>query len=588
MPALDALKGFWILVVFLLTFFWLPTRLFSGRPNAPRVIRIAGNGVRTVLCVTILVFLLCSLRVFGAIAVVLFFLGAIGLGWFRRRGGRISRGLWTSLQTTTINIMRRVESRSFNLFLSRKRTSTGGRWSWGLRVNSWLRLLEGKELLGACFVVVLGMTLVLRTEHALQQLRFDQPEQYSALLRARELMLNMHPAGRPFVFPAMIATTSLLSGADSMQVTRFLAPAIGLLVVLATGLLIQFCARVGVAVVAAIYCLGAAAFPLARNQTGMAMSAMEKIKSVFAGSPATVRARPEFALGLLFLLLALTFLADWYRNSRGWDSLLDFTCCLLLTGLISQLLLIILLVAAGVLLLRPMAGLLAFVLLCYGLIASATLSTIIIIPDEMRTILPVAAAILVGCFLAFIEAQLAGRNRRSAETVLLVACLFAAVIWFPPQRLSGRCLEYEAAARATQEIAYRFPRQSWVVAAPVEQLAETLGLGGHEDLAGFVEKYRTRAASPEFRFPDEQEDLFVYVEKKPFQIFSREPETVSFSVLTDPTYRNYRSPGGRASLEAAALQLCENYRQNHSNTDVFFENEALRIYHIHRQQASDR
>src|SRR5205085_8076946 len=211
---------------------------------------------------------------------------------------------------------------------------------------------------------------------------------------------------------------------------------------------------------------------------------------------ATVRARPEFALGLLFLLLALTFLADWYRNSRGWDSLLDFTCCLLLTGLISQLLLIILLVAAGVLLLRPMAGLLAFVLLCYGLIASATLSTIIIIPDEMRTILPVAAAILVGCFLAFIEAQLAGRNRRSAETVLLVACLFAAVIWFPPQRLSGRCLEYEAAARATQEIAYRFPRQSWVVAAPVRSEEHTSELQSQSNLVCrlMLEKKKPRRA----------------------------------------------------------------------------------------------
>jgi hypothetical protein len=587
MPVLDALKAFWILVVFLLTFFWLPAHLFSGRPNRPRVIRIAGNCARTVLCMTILVFLLCGLRVFGVITVVLFLLGAIAVARFRKRGG-VSRGLWASLQSTTINIMRRVESRSFSLFLPVSRhVATSGRRSWGSRVNAWLRLLEGKELLGACFVVVLGMTVVLRTEHAVRELRFDQPEQYSTLLRARELMLNIHPAERPFVFPAMIAATSLLSGADPMQVTRFLAPVTGLLAVLAVGLLIQVCApRVSVACVAAIYCLGAAAFPPARNQTDVAMSAMEKMERVFTGSPALVRARPEFALGLVFLLLALAFLADWYRNSRGWDSLLDFTCCLLLTAIISQVLLMVLVIVAGVVLLRPLAGLVAFAMLCYGWIASAALTAVIIVPDEMRTILPVAAAILVGCFLAFIEARLAVAESRRAETVLLAACLSVAAIWFRPQQLSGRCLEYEAAARATQEIASRFPRQSWVVAAPVEQLAETFGMGGHEDLAGFVEKYRTQVASPEFRFPDAR-DLFIYVEKRPFQIFSREPETVSFSVLTDPTYRHYRSPGGRASLEAAALQLCENYRQYHSNADVFFENEVLRIYHVHRQQASD-
>src|SRR6266699_3780517 len=585
MAAMDALKAFWILGVFLSTFLWLPTHLFSGRPNSPGVIRIAGNWARTVLCVTILVFLLSSLRVLGAITVVLLFLGTIAVSWFRKRAGR-PRRLLTNLQAATVSIMCQVESRSLGLFLPRRRSPTSARLPWGLRVTPWLKVLEGRELLGACFVVVLGITVVLRTEHALRELRFDQPEQYSALLRARELMFNTHPAGRPFVFPAVIATTSLLSSTDPTQVTRFLTPAIGLFVVLATGLLIQVCARAGVACVAAIYCLGAAVLPTARSQTGVAISATEKIESVFSVSPATLEVRPEFALGLLFLLLALVFLADWYRNSRGWDSLLDFTCCLLLTAMVSEVLLVILVLAAGVLLLRPMAGLFALVMLCYGLVAWASLSAGIHIPDEMRTILPVAAAILVGCALAFIKAPLVARTGRTTATVLLAACLGVAVIWLRPQRFVGRCLEYEAAARATQEIAYSFPRQTWVVAAPVEQLAETFGLGGHEDLAGFVQNYRSQVSSPRFHFPDARQDLFIYVEKRPFQIFSREPEKVSFSVLSDPTYRNYRSPGGRASLEAAALQLCENYRQHHSNVDVFFENEVLRIYHIHQQQAS--
>src|SRR6266513_2677475 len=359
MAAMDALKAFWILGVFLSPFLWLPTHLFSGRPNSPGVIRIAGNWARTVLCVTILVFLLSSLRVLGAITVVLLFLGTMAVSWFRKRAGR-PRRLLTNLQAATVSIMCQVESRSLGLFLPRRRSPTSARLPWGLRVTPWLKVLEGRELLGACFVVVLGITVVLRTEHALRELRFDQPEQYSALLRARELMFNTHPAGRPFVFPAVIATTSLLSSTDPTQVTRFLTPAIGLFVVLATGLLIQVCARVGVASVAAIYCLGAAVLPTARSQTGVAISATEKIESVFSvSSPATLEARPEFALGLLFLLLALVFLADWYRNSRGWVSLLGFAFCLLLTGIVSQPLLVVLMLAAGVLLLRPMAGLFA-------------------------------------------------------------------------------------------------------------------------------------------------------------------------------------------------------------------------------------
>ena len=587
MPALDAVKAFWILGIFLGMFFWLPTRLFSGRPNSSGVICMAGSWTRMVLCVTISVFLLSSLKVLGAITVVLLFLGAISVNWFRKRAG-MSRRLLTNLQATTINLIRHFESRSFGRFLvPRKSSPRSARPSWASRVKPWLKMLEGRELLGACLVVVLATSAVLRTEHAVRELRFDQPEQYSALLRARQLMLNIHPADRPVVFPAMIAATSFLSSTDPMQVTRFLTPAIGLLLILATGLLVQVCARAGVASVAAMYCLGAAGFPPAINQTGAAVSATAKIETIFSTSPATIRPSPEFALGLLFLLLALVFLADWYRNSRGWDSLLDFTCCLLLTAIVSEVLLVILVLTAGVLLLRPMAGLFTLVMLCYGLVAWASLSAGINIPDEMRTLLPVAAAILVGCVLAFIKAPLAARTSRRAETVLLVVCLGVAAIWLRPQRFVGRCLEYEAAARATQEIAYGFPRQTWVVAAPVEQLAETFGLGGHEDLAGFVETYRSQVSSPRFRFPDARQDLFIYVEKRPFQIFSREPEKVSFSVLADPTYRNYRSPGGRASMEAAALQLCESYRQSHFNVDVFFENEVLRIYHIHQEQASD-
>ena len=587
MPARDALKAFWIFGVFLAIFWWLPARLFSRRPNSRRVLLIAGNWARTVLGVTVLVFLLNSLKVLGVITVVLLFGGAIGVCWLRERPG-MAHSLLASLQAATINLIRQIESRSFSLFSpASKRSPTSARQPWGLRANAWLRVLEGKELLSACFLVVLGTSVVLRTEHAVRELRFDQPEQYSVLLRARELMLNVHTGDRPFVFPAVIAVTSFLSSSDPMQVTRFLTPVIGLSVVLATGLLIHVSARRGVASMAAIYCLGAAAFPPVRAKTDVAISAMEKIESVFSASPASARARPEFAIGLLFLLLGLVFLADWYRNSRGWDSLLDFMCCLFLTGVVSQVLLMALVMAAGFLLLRPIAGLFALVLPCYGLLAYATLFTGITVPDEMRAILPVASAILIGCFLALIEAMLVTRVGRKAEAVLLAVCLSIAAIWLRPQKLLARYLEYEAAARATQEIAAKYPRQTWVVAAPVEQLAETFGLGGHEDLAGFVEKYHSQVSSPEFLFQEAREDLFIYVEKKPFQIFLREPETVSFSVLTDPTYRNYRSPGGRASVEAAALQLCENYRRYHSNADVFFEDEALRIYHIHRQQVSD-
>ena len=185
MPTLDEVKALWILGIFLCMFFWLPTGLFSGRPNFSAVICMAGNWARMVLCVTILVFLLSSLKVFGAITVVLLFLGAIAVSWFRKGTG-MSRRLLTNLQATTINLIRHFESRSFGRFLVPGKSSPrSARPSWASRVEPWLKMLEGRELLGASLVVVLATSAVLGTEHAVRELRFDQPEQYSALLRAR-------------------------------------------------------------------------------------------------------------------------------------------------------------------------------------------------------------------------------------------------------------------------------------------------------------------------------------------------------------------------------------------------------------------
>jgi hypothetical protein len=587
MPVLDALKAWWILVIFIIVFFWFPAHLFSGRSNPAIFMRIAGNWARMVVCVTMGFLFLASFRVLSAITVVFLFVGAFAMDWHRKRA-TMTGGLLTSLQAAVINIMRKVEARSFRAYLlPQKSPAVSVPSFWKLRVYRWLKGLQGKEMVVAFLAVVLATSVILRTTHAVRELRFDQPEQYSVLLRARELMLNLHPVGRPLVFPAVITATSLLSGADAMQVTRVLSPAVELFVVLAAGLLIHVCARVRVACVAALYCLGAAAFPPAGKDPVAPVSALEKVKRLFGASPAMMRSSTEFGLGLMFLLLALALLVEWYRSERSWESLLDFGCCLFLTAIVSQFLLLILMTVAVVVLLRPMAGLAAFVVVCYSLAAYMTLSAGVTIPEGVSAILPVAAAVLVGLLVAILENRLLAYDGRTAQTVLLAACLSVAVIWLRPQRLVGRYLEYEASARATQEIISRFPRQTWVVVAPVEQLDETLGLGAYEDLAGFVEKYRERVLSPEFRFQEGQENLFIYVEKRPFQIFAREPETVSFSVLTDPTYINYRSPGGRASLEAAALLLCEAYRQQHANANVFFENEDLRIYHVHQQRAPD-
>jgi hypothetical protein len=365
-----------------------------------------------------------------------------------------------------------------------------------------------------------------------------------------------------------------------IEVVRFLFPLVSLFLVLATGLTLRTCTRSGLAGILAMYCLGAAAFPVAKEVTPVAATTGQKLLALLDYSPALTRPSAEFQLGIVFMLLGLTFLADWHRHGR-WDSLIDVLCCAVLAGVVSQFLLIgLLLGGAASLVIGPTLGLVALVVASYGLAAFSVLSSGIGLPNEVFTILPVAAAIGVGCLVMLIHGLVSMALGKRADAIVLAAFALIALVWLRPHGFVGQFLEYEVAARKTQEIRQNFPPQRWAVVAPVEQLAGTFGFGGFEDLASFVDKYRGQVANPDFEFPDAPDDLFIYVEKNPFQMFVREPASVSFAVLTDATYRNYRSPAGRASLQSAALEFCENYRRSHTNSVVLFEDENLRIYHI--------
>jgi hypothetical protein len=580
---LDALKAGWILITFFLVFFWFPAQLFSGRANPTTFLGIAGNLARMLLLAVTAIFVLSKLHVLTAITVGFLFAVGFVIAWLQKRDWKLGT-LTDSLRGTILRVLRKLETDSLGLGFFRHllRSISTPLVSWW-RASGWSIVFKEKGLTVAFLLAVATIVCVLRFANAWHELRLQQVEQYTYLLRARELLLNLSQSGRPLVFPTLITTTSLLSAADAMQVTRFLAPLMGIFLVLALGLFLQACMRVSLASTAAMYCLGAAAFPPVGEQAPAATSAAQKLYGLYTlSSPATTQGGTEFEIGLVFVLLGLAFLGEWAWNPNR-DLLVDLACCVLLTALVSLFLLQLLAITAMIVLLRPRLAPAVFVLFCYGLAGYALLSSGAGITNEIFPTLPVAAAIGAGWLLAAIAFIVSPDLGRKAQPIIIAACLLVAIAWLRPHRLMTQPLEYDAAARQTQGIAQKFSAQKWVVVAPVEQFPETLGFGGYEDLASFVEKYRTKVSTPEFRFPGIPQDLFIYVETRPFQLFSREPLTVPFAVLTDATYRSYRSPAGRASLESDAWRLCENYRQYHSDMEVYFKDERLLIYRIHHE-----
>jgi hypothetical protein len=158
------------------------------------------------------------------------------------------------------------------------------------------------------------------------------------------------------------------------------------------------------------------------------------------------------------------------------------------------------------------------------------------------------------------------------------AALVALTIALLPRTAGALYLEHEITAIKTLEIASDFPRGRWLIVAPLEQLAQTYGRGWFEDPATFVAKNAPRAGDPSFAFDMAVDDLFVFVERRPFKTFAYEAADVPFSTLADASYRQYRSLAGRASLQAQVHALCEAYTRTHSDASIYYDDEQIRIY----------
>jgi hypothetical protein len=198
---------------------------------------------------------------------------------------------------------------------------------------------------------------------------------------------------------------------------------------------------------------------------------------------------------------------------------------------------------------------------------------------EVTTALPIALAIAAGPALAALFA--AARRVASLRLEALVwpaACLL--VVLLIPESPRAMYLEHRVAQEKALEIAADRPRGRWLIVAPVEQLAEAYGRGWYEDPAAFVDRFAARAGSPSFQFEYAVDELFVFVEKRPFHVYEREPASVPFATLVDPTYRHYRSGAGRASLQMRLLALCRTYAASHSGVSLYYDDDVLSVYRV--------
>ncbi|MBL8150183.1 MAG: hypothetical protein JNN15_09685 [Blastocatellia bacterium] len=427
-------------------------------------------------------------------------------------------------------------------------------------------------------VLILAISFTVRFDRPLSEMRLGHPESYAALLNARQIVAGDR-AGID-IFSALVAAISLISSCDPIQVVRFLPPIISLLTLMMLFLIVKRLTDSTCAALVSLFTVGAYIFTI----PAMLLDKRSESELIFLATlrytlnEAYIRqwSGSQFEVGILFVLFIIyTAITSTKIRVSGLLPLIlaaYATPTVAALALLAALFLLILQSEAWKRVIVVVFCLLATIIA--GLYPLSTLTNVDFSSTRAFLLtLPIWTAIIFGCLFALLA-----RVSFYFEYAAAISFITFSLFFLLPSRIEDHYVEYDITARKTYEISQRFARREWLVVAPVEQLAEVYGLGWYEDLAKFTQQQQLQNVATKH--------TFVFVEKKPF-VFRKEEQSVGFQMLTDPTYRFYRSAAGRASIEFAALKLCEElhskYQKDKRHSYIYYEDEAIRIYHFEKK-----
>ncbi len=573
-----------MVIVFVMLFGLLPLIAFPQRSLPSLSSRIVGGFVRTTATIAIGSLIWTKLGLFTWLTAVLIYLTGLGIGW-------MSSHQWQQ-QAKFQQLGQRIAIATVDIFdrgLSMKQLRQWLSLPWKSihrsicsRLDLYKFSLPLITLIVASTIAILGCTVWLRFDHPLTEFRFSHPDTYQQLLITQQILARDLPVvGHLPVFPGLAAFISAMSGVHPLRVIHLLGAIIGTLLVLSIGYTIRHLTKNGAAALAASYSLGVYLFtwhlPISNRLPQSIQQSLMVIKDSLNNGLIRSWAVSELELGALFAILAIGCSTQISKPAQQREAIINMLCCIFLVAVISpSILLIVLCSGFGSIFGRQMALFtIAIAWTGLGIMAAIPGNNFSPISSLLET-LPIGLSLLVG--LLFVAIVAGGRlllASWSAPICLVVYIAITCNFLLPPSPQIDY-LEYDAAARKAVEIGHLFHHQQWTVVAPIEQLAQVYGRGWYEDAAEFTTKYQGRVEDPSFHFPYTT-TLLVFTENISFT--NDKPEyPVPYSVLTDPTYRHYRSLSGRIKLETAMQRLCETYRHQHPDSRIYYENDRLRIY----------
>ena len=579
---IDLINTFWIVAVFVTLFLWLPIKSLSFASKQRSNIQIVGSWLRIMFVTITGVLGLSYLHLLNWLTLTFLYGSCLIFNYLESYDWQV-KYYQQIIQSAIFNLVD-ILDRGLSL-KDLIQAICHGCQKIKQRFTDYLANLVMRQgiFLVVILTLVLGFALLLRWEYPLLELRFSHPDRYSLLLIARQILAGHYPKIDYLpVFSAWAGVVSLLGSIDAMQAIRFLSPILGIIMVLSVGYLVRVLTNKASSALVAMFGLGVYLFTW---EQGINPELPQwSVRIIHSLNTSLIRqwAGNELELGAIFVLLGLGYYFDSnQRQKKTITFKINIICGFILVAMSAPPLLILVAIAGmgvigGKRLVLTAIALTWIILAVFAAIAQGQL----LWTQSFLLTLPIALSLLAGLLFTAIAEMVTILSNKWSETFCLALILSLSLNFLLPLTPNLTYLEYDMAARKSLELKNLFPFQSWTLVAPTEQLAEIYGSGGYQDLALFVEKYASQASQPEFNFPISGEHLFILVEKIPFVTFPNEPSVLPDSILGDHTYRYYRSSAGRASLEFEALQMCEAYRRNHPDSDIYYEDQELRIYHF--------
>lgn len=201
-----------------------------------------------------------------------------------------------------------------------------------------------------------------------------------------------------------------------------------------------------------------------------------------------------------------------------------------------------------------------------------------------------AVMVIPADFLFWIAARCYKESRLQTVSCIGVACIYIFTNLFDVFHgyLFYVMFRYDVAAEVTNSIMSEFPKGSYTVVSPREELYQLACYGEHKDISDFI----MDCDSDYFSLPTEY--VFIYVEKKPIVFFQyyylngpswlakSANSTIETTEITEEAAKEEGSPiEDRTVLESSAYEWCCSFAQRHPSVmETYYEDDGFVCYYF--------